>query len=91
MSLSAEGRHITCDGAECSARTDVPVALRPLLGPEKATAQSNGWLFVARRGKQSHFCPDCLPLYLELEYKSEAEYQSELEHQSELEKEPTHV
>lgn len=65
MSLSAEGRHITCDGAECSARAEVPVALRPLLGPDTTTAQSNGWLFARHQGRWRHFCPDCLPLYLE--------------------------
>ena len=76
MSLSAAGRYITCDGAGCSARADIPVALRPLLGSDKTTAQSSGWLFAARRGKQSHFCPSCLPLYLELEQKSEVEKES---------------
>ena len=65
MSLSADGRHITCDGAECLARADVPVALRPLLGPDRTLTQSNGWLFAARRGEWRHFCPSCLPLYLE--------------------------
>ena len=67
MSLSADGRHITCDGVECIARADVPVALRPLLGPDKTVAQTNGWLFAARRGEWQHYCPDCLPLYLESE------------------------
>lgn len=67
MSLSPDGRYIICDGEGCLAWAAVPVALRPLLGPDRTTAQSNGWLFVARRGKQRHFCPDCLPLYLESE------------------------
>ena len=91
MSLSAEGRFIICDGEGCSSRAAVPVDLRPLLGPDRTTAQSNGWLFVARRGKQRHFCPDCLPLYLELEYKSELGYKSDAENKSEAEKEPNHV
>jgi|GEM_PF-1089227 len=89
MSLSADGRYIICDGAACSARASVPVALRPLLGPEKTTAQSNGWLFAARRGRQRHYCPACLLLYLESEIKSEIK--SEIESEIESEKEPTHV
>ncbi|MGI4788333.1 MAG: hypothetical protein ACRYFS_05730 [Janthinobacterium lividum] len=65
MSLSADGRQIICDGAECFARAAVPVALRPLLGPDRTAAQSNGWLFAARRGEWRHYCPNCLSLHLE--------------------------
>lgn len=65
MSMSGDGQHVTCDGAGCFARADVPVALRPLLGRDKATEQINGWLFTARRGQWRHYCQACLPLYLE--------------------------
>ena len=64
MSMSGDGQHVTCDGAGCLARADVPVALRPLLSRDKATEQINGWLFSARQGNWCHYCPDCLPLYL---------------------------
>ncbi len=65
MSMSGDGRHVTCDGAGCLERADVPVALRSLLGHDKATEQINGWLFAARRGQWRHYCPACTPLYLE--------------------------
>ncbi len=65
MSVSADGRHITCDGAGCLERADVPIALRPLLSRDKATEQINGWLFAVRRDVWRHYCQACTPLYLE--------------------------
>ena len=65
MSLSPDARYVTCDGANCQARADVPIALRPILGHPKTAERVDGWLFVARHGEWHHFCPDCLPLYLE--------------------------
>jgi len=63
--MSADGRHVTCDGAGCLARAEVPVALRPLLSRGKATEQINGWLFSARSGVWHHYCQACTLLYLE--------------------------
>ncbi len=64
MSVSVNGRHVTCDGAGCLEQADVPIALRPLLSRDKATERINGWLFVARRGEWRHYCPACTALYL---------------------------
>lgn len=65
MSVSTNGRQVVCDGAGCSARADVPIALRPLLGDDRAAERIGGWLFAARRGQWRHYCPACLPRYLD--------------------------
>lgn len=65
MSTSVDGRHVTCDGAGCSERAEVPIALRSLLSHDKATEQINGWLFAAKRGEWRHYCPACTLSYLE--------------------------
>jgi len=65
MSLSPDARYVTCDGTDCQARADVPIALRPILSHPKTTERVDGWLFAARHGEWRHFCPDCLALYLE--------------------------
>ncbi len=65
MSLSPDARFVTCDGADCQARADVPIALRPILGDGSAsTERIDGWLFAARGAERRHYCPRCLPLYL---------------------------
>ena len=64
MSLSPDARYVTCDGADCKARADVPIALHPLLDHAKTTERVDGWLFAARGAQRRHYCPRCLPLYL---------------------------
>ena len=65
MSMSVNGQLVTCNGEGCQARADVPIALRRMLGDDQAIEHISGWLFTARRGEWRHYCPDCLPLYLE--------------------------
>jgi hypothetical protein len=61
MSLTADQKHIRCDGEGCEAVTPAPVALRPLLNRDDCAPQAaEGWLFVVRQGVSSHYCPACL-------------------------------
>ncbi|MDX1932854.1 MAG: hypothetical protein SFU56_09640 [Capsulimonadales bacterium] len=66
MSLSAEGRIIYCDGADCCASVPAPVALRPTrtTGGLPPPPDASGWLFVVRQGLSRHYCPRCVPQYL---------------------------
>ncbi len=65
MSMSVNGQHVMCDGIECLAQADLPIALRSKLGHARATEEIDGWLFVAKLGEWHHYCPNCLPLHLE--------------------------
>jgi hypothetical protein len=60
MSLTADGKHITCDGEECREQTRVPV----LLTASERTHPPVGdaakqWLYVLRQGRSYHYCPRC--------------------------------
>ncbi len=65
MSITHNGRQITCNGDGCQAEADAPVALHPLLcGDDSSKQQINGWLFIASGGEWRHYCPSCLIGYL---------------------------
>jgi hypothetical protein len=66
MSLSADGRKITCDGQNCLATAWLPVGLTALLprGAASDTESVRGWLFVTKRGHAGHYCPACIPRHL---------------------------
>jgi hypothetical protein len=65
MTLTPEGKWIRCDAPDCTAVAPAPVALRPALQePQEPAETLNGWLFVHRGERRLHFCPRCLPQYL---------------------------
>lgn len=64
MSLSEDGRTITCDGpgaglAGCPHTMRLPIGLRQLLRPNESPP-ANGWLCVVGSDTR-HYCPDCAP------------------------------
>ena len=63
---TADGKHIKCDGAKCTATAYAPVALRVDLSGKDAggLASASGWLFVQGAGRSLHFCPACAAAYL---------------------------
>ena len=65
MSVSRNGRYVICD--RCGAQADASVALRPILEEDKGAPRErvDGWLYAASQGKWYHYCPNCLPQYLE--------------------------
>lgn len=76
MSLTMNGRTITCDGAVCEATTRFLVALRPSI-ISSATPAANGWLYVLGTDHDLHFCPVCSPKYLRALSPAEATEQTD--------------
>lgn len=65
MSLSKDGRTITCDGpgaglTGCPHTMRLPIGLRQRLRPNESPP-AHGWLCVARSDNTCHYCPDCAP------------------------------
>lgn len=59
MYLERDGKHILCDGENCTARACVPV-VRGLAAQSDACVQAvRGWLFVLNTAEPRHYCPRC--------------------------------
>lgn len=66
MSIEEAGQRIYCDGKGCEQTALLPVALRPLLTvPNPAVPSTEGWLFVAGKAGNRHFCPRCARNHLD--------------------------
>lgn len=67
MSLSDDGRLITCDGEGCDATTTAPGAsprANFVAGDTSIDAISD-WLFVlSDQNEHRHYCPRCAPAFL---------------------------
>ncbi len=68
MSLSQDGRTLTCDGpgagvTGCPRTMRLPIGLRQLLRPNESPP-ANGWLCVVGSDNTGHYCPDCAPGFL---------------------------
>ncbi len=65
MAIVSDGQRIVCDGKDCSSEVSLPVALRPILSGDSAVDRLKGWLFVTVSGHRRHYCPQCVPHYLD--------------------------
>ncbi len=54
-----------CDREGCVATARLPVALRSVLAGRAAPRSADGWLFVLGRKGWQHYCPACIPSYLD--------------------------
>ena len=60
MILGADGRHMICDGDNCTEIADVLVAFHPeLMKSTHSDSVAEGWLFEIRQGFTLNFCPSC--------------------------------
>lgn len=64
MSVSPNGRVISCNGKDCQRSAQLPVALNGSVGYLMDAESPEGWLFVACGMQRFHFCPECIPGYL---------------------------
>ncbi|MEO7714915.1 MAG: hypothetical protein ABIY70_01825 [Capsulimonas sp.] len=67
IAILASGFKILCDGDDCLATADAPVALHPTLtNGLSSLGPVDGWLFVTNVGGDwRHYCPACQARYLE--------------------------
>lgn len=65
MSIVHSGKMICCDGQDCERCAQVPVALNSTYCGAPEAESPDGWLFVASGEQRFHFCPECIPGYLQ--------------------------
>jgi len=65
MSVMQNGRIIGCDGQDCARCAQLQVALSGFSSSLSEAESPDGWLFATLSNQSFHFCPNCIPRYLQ--------------------------